>query len=122
MNVGEAPTLSMKALSESDQREAEQGALPMPEMAPKRSLCRLLSSAIPGFCGVTSGFAAGSRSDSSFTVCPRGEKEEVTKDDFKRVISCSQHVRAGASTGHKSLASQMHNMGEAGAWCAGWRG
>lgn len=60
----------------------------MPEIAPKRSLCRLLSSVFPDFCGVTNGFTAGKVSDSSFTVCQRGEREEIIEDDFKRVINC----------------------------------
>jgi len=58
-----------------------------PEMAPKRSLCRLLSGAMPGFCGVTSGVAAGS--ESSFTVCPTGGEEEITGDDFQRAVLVS---------------------------------
>ena len=56
----------------------------MPEIAPKRSLCRLLSRVFPDFCGVTNGFTAGKISESSFTACQRGEKEETIKDDFKK--------------------------------------
>lgn len=46
----------------------------MPEMAPKRSLCRLWSRVFP-FCGVMSGFPAGTARGSSFTICQRGEKK-----------------------------------------------
>lgn len=76
---------------------------------------------MPGFCGVTSGFAAGSGSDSSFIVCPRGEREEISKDDFQESSAVLASVRACASAGHKSLAGQMRCMGEAGAWRAGRR-
>lgn len=48
----------------------------MPEMAPKRSLCRLWSSVFP-FCGVMSGFPVGTARGSSFTICQREEKKRL---------------------------------------------
>ena len=61
----------------------------MPEMAPKRSLCRLASSVLPDFCGVTIGFTAGKVRDSSFTVCQGGERQETIEDDFKGFTNSS---------------------------------
>lgn len=61
----------------------------MPEMAPKRSLCRLASSVLPDFCGVTIGFTAGQVRDSSFTVCRGGERQETIEDDFKGFTNSS---------------------------------
>ena len=56
-------------MSTTSQKQVRVQALPMPEMAPKRSLCRLASSVPPDFWGVTNGFTAGKVRDSSFTVC-----------------------------------------------------
>ena len=88
----------------------------MPEMAPNRSLCRLLSRAIPGFCGVTSGFAAGSGSDSSFTVCPRGEGKEIVEEDVRRVVGCSWKCEGTCQQGtrgrdgHAAWEKQVHRV------------
>lgn len=57
----------------------------MPEMAPKRSLCRLWSSVFP-FCGVMSGFPAGTARASSFTICQGEEKELLEMADSDRKI------------------------------------
>lgn len=67
----------------------------MPEMAPRRSLCRLWSRVFP-FCGVMSGFPAGTARGSSFTICQREEKkllEVAERASWTDLQTCRQDTQ-----------------------------